>query len=495
MPKRSPELHGLGLDTVKHACMGAPVRYDRFTHLTGCIILIFLFVISCSNISNKAYASINKCIGWGFVNPRAENDFGRIYVSFTPDDRGRFRRKGYLPRGSIIRLMSPIESSSSRFRNSHCGFDYRSVVFGHIDRNGVTSLSDLLNEMDIKESSVFGVASPANPEPNSLMNIFKTPTDVQPNLQLGRNNRDPVFILKQENGALFYKDNFLRVHYIDRNSTSGQKELRVGYIDVAAERIDSSDGTYRIFEIFPHVQKEEASESQQENHWYYKFLRNVNSFLNNPDEQVNIYLRQGETQIQELSVLASCKRTGKVTLKLEASGGLKTPYFGLSASGEGEYTWEIKSNEAVQLTSISDDNSLNINISAIAKCKQRSTDYLEEVIFTVESPKRNRIEFFPVKRDQFYKTVSNNNNAIIERLKSESIGQISINPIYPLLIVPLSNGEANFYYDLFNSIERYMRQDVYEWKTIPPEDQFAVILVFVDTLTQWRGSKGSRPRR
>jgi hypothetical protein len=376
----------------------------------------------------------------------------------------------------VIQLHAPIAELGAGFRRQHCGFSYRGVVTGHVDRSDVASLSEVLAGLHLEIGDVVAAVAPANPE--APLTIYADPGGQEVAATVTRGDVSPVFVLK---GADAENSDYMQVKYVPAGRTANEAEVVTGYIDRTSDRDQSLDGTFRKYYL------EQTSQQPRQPLDQPDWVQNLNAFARRlvkaGAESVAIM-----TGKEELAKLAGCMRSGSLTLSVKANGGFTNGFLGASVESDGKLIWTIGPDDLFQFANIGVDGTLLLAISGLAKCKDRSPFYLQDAAILIDSPgSQGQPVSFSIVRDEFYRLVERNEKLKPYKLEDESKIANTNGTLNPLLVLPKVDGDSSpLYWAAFDTVEQFMTEHVFDVKAVPDRDKLAVILLTMQALSLWR---------
>ena len=442
-------------------------------------ILITCYIISLQ----PAKAEVGDCEGLGFVRP-ADGDMGTIYLVPEPLN-GRFPRLGYLPAGTVVSLEAPTSTARLSFRAGHCGFSIDSIIRGHLDRRFVHSLDNSLGELGLNPALVGALITPAHPNVEQPLEIFRDVELTRRSLAASRSQRDFVFSLDSIGHE---GHDVMEVRFIRAGSSFIPENLETGFIDVSQDRDLSIEGTFRRQPLNRGSSETPSGEAASLD-LRARFNAVVARLIAGGREVFNF---TNDLVDEHLLTLAGCKRKGELSLELGAEGEFSGAFLGASVEGGTSLVFSIEDDEAMQFAISGNEASLQLLISALTKCEGRYPFFLQEADIVVRFDQEGIEDInFSIVRSEFYNLL-NDEPALQSRLRPESLDRRSRisnirGDVHPIMVVRrIPETQDQHYWAYFDAIERYLTNSVFDVVDVPRELRFPIILLTMETFSHWR---------
>ena len=240
------------------------------------------------------------------------------------------------------------------------------------------------------------------------------------------------------------------------------------------------DGTFRVYK--PRLDQTYASiAAPAQAGSAYEYLRYI---LNGSVTSIKNALEQTEDAAEKLADLKDCQKKVTFTLKFSLKSGLDIPLLTLAATGEEEVEWTKPEEKVEQFVDIGERDQFRLVVHGIADCSDEVPAYLSQahIIIAGDDNAADKGSFI-VDRNEFF--VFTHGDPIPDNFQDKASLVNLQRPLSQLFVVPRINGETSpFYYTLFDRIEQYMDENVFDVRPlkISSEDKFALTLLIAESL-------------
>jgi|SRR6185312_1329096 len=450
------------------------------------IALLFVFLGDAQAIS-RTIGSNEACVGPALVKPEG-GLFGALYIT---DASGQFGRSGYLPSNTVVIVDDP--PNDYRGRRQYCHFNYRNIVSGYLARKYLISLPGIAQSVGLDITKIEGFIGPANPAQDKRLRLYRTEqlSTRDEFKDLGRNDSAIIFLL--ESNRTVGKE-ALKVGFV---ANADHPVLTLAYVRASEDRSilndegeSNFDGTFRVYRPqltrpYPSTVPPPRSGSP------YDYLKHI---VRETETKIKATLAGTKDALKSIAGLKDCRKRETIKVGLSLKAGADASVLSVAAAGEGSIEWIKPEGEVEQFARIGQRDDFNLTVHGIASCSKDATAYLSQAHVVITGERGIDKGQFLLDSAEFFEKVTNDdggkNNPIPANLVklASSVNLNRNRTLATLFIVPRKNGDTPFYYTLFDRIEGYVDEQVFDdgQNKLSDDDKFALVLVIAQFFGHWR---------